>query len=80
VGLTLPCKKKIVEKPPKNSAGFYGGSQSLSWAVEPREEEEEAQSVQRLGYELDDRGSIPDRGSDGNFSLFTTFRPVLGLT
>jgi hypothetical protein len=40
VGLTtLPCKKKIVEKPPKNSAGFCGGGQSLSWAVEPRKED-----------------------------------------
>jgi hypothetical protein len=39
VGLTtLPCKKKIVEKPPRNSAGFCGGSQGLSWAVEPRKE------------------------------------------
>jgi hypothetical protein len=26
-----PVKKKIVEKPPRNSAGFCG-----SWAVEPR--------------------------------------------
>jgi hypothetical protein len=34
---TLPCKK-IVEKPPRNSAGFYGGGQGLSWAVEPRKE------------------------------------------
>jgi hypothetical protein len=43
VGLTtLPCKKKkIVEKPPRNSAGFYGGGQSLSWAVETRKEEKE---------------------------------------
>jgi hypothetical protein len=42
VGLTtLPCKKKIVEKPPRNSAGFCGGDQGLSWAVEPRKEEEE---------------------------------------
>jgi hypothetical protein len=42
VGLTtLPCKKKIVEKPPRNSAGFCGGGQGLSWAVEPRKEEEE---------------------------------------
>jgi hypothetical protein len=41
VGLTtLPCKKKIVEKPPRNSAGFCGGSQGLSWAVEPRKEKE----------------------------------------
>jgi hypothetical protein len=39
VGLTtLPCKKKIVEKPPRNSAAFCGGSQGLSWAVEPRKE------------------------------------------
>jgi hypothetical protein len=33
-----PVKKKIVEKPPRNSAGFCGGSQGLSWAVEPRKE------------------------------------------
>jgi hypothetical protein len=40
VGLTtLPCKKKIVEKPPGNSARFCGGGQGLSWAVEPRKEE-----------------------------------------
>jgi hypothetical protein len=40
VGLTtLPCKKENVEKPPRNSAGFCGGGQSLSWAVEPRKEE-----------------------------------------
>jgi hypothetical protein len=40
VGLTtLPCKKKIVEKPPRNSAGFCGGGEGLSWAVEPRKEE-----------------------------------------
>jgi hypothetical protein len=42
VGLTtLSCNKKIVEKPPRNSAGFCGGGQGLSWAVEPRKEEEE---------------------------------------
>jgi hypothetical protein len=42
VGLTtLPCKNKIVEKPPRNSAGFCGGGQDLRWAVEPRKEEEE---------------------------------------
>jgi hypothetical protein len=41
VGLTtLTCKKKIVEKPPRNSAGFCGGGRGLSWAVEPRKEEE----------------------------------------
>jgi hypothetical protein len=42
VGITtLPCKEKTVEKPSRNSAGFCGGGQVLSWAVEPREEEEE---------------------------------------
>jgi hypothetical protein len=42
VGLQpYPVKKKIVEKPPRNSAGFCGGGQGLSWAVEPRKEEEE---------------------------------------
>jgi hypothetical protein len=41
VGLkTLPVKKKTVEKPPKNSAGFCGGGQGLNWAVEPRRERE----------------------------------------
>jgi hypothetical protein len=46
VGLTiLPCKKKIVEKPPRNSAGFCGGSQGLSWTVEPRKEEEEKEII-----------------------------------
>jgi hypothetical protein len=40
VGLTtLRCKKENVEKPPRNSAGFCGGGQGLSWAVEPRKEE-----------------------------------------
>jgi hypothetical protein len=34
-------KKKIVEKPLKNSAGFCGGDHGLSCAVEPRKEEEE---------------------------------------
>jgi hypothetical protein len=39
VGLTTyPVKKKIVEKPPRNSAGFCGGSQGLTWAVGPRKE------------------------------------------
>jgi hypothetical protein len=39
VGLQpYPVKKKIVEKPPRNSAGFCGGGQGSSWAVEPRKE------------------------------------------
>jgi hypothetical protein len=42
VGLQpYPVKKKIVEKPPRNSDGFCGGGQGLDWAVEPRKEEEE---------------------------------------
>jgi hypothetical protein len=50
VGLTtVPCKKKIVEKPRKNSAGFCGGGQGLSWAVEPREEEEEEENEVHYG-------------------------------
>jgi hypothetical protein len=60
VGLTtLSCKKKIVEKPPRNSAGFCGGGQGLSWAVEPRkeEEEEEEESVYKLSHS---RRSDPD--------------------
>jgi hypothetical protein len=41
VGITTPpCKKKIVEKSPRNSAGFCGGSQGLNWAVEPRKKED----------------------------------------
>jgi hypothetical protein len=49
VGLTtLPCKKKIVEKPPRNSAGFCGG-QGLSWAVEPSKEEEFKYSRKQKG-------------------------------
>jgi hypothetical protein len=36
--------KKIVEKPPRNSAGFCGGGQGLSWAVEPRKEEKKKNS------------------------------------
>jgi hypothetical protein len=41
-GATQPyrVKKKIIEKPPRNSAGFCGGGQCLSWTVEPRKEEE----------------------------------------
>jgi hypothetical protein len=50
VGLTtLPCKKKIVEKPPRNSAGFCGGGQGLSWAVEPRKEERK-KCIQKFPY------------------------------
>jgi hypothetical protein len=48
VGLTtLPCKKKIVEKLPRNSAGFCGEGQGLSWAVEPRKEEEFCNSYRK---------------------------------
>jgi hypothetical protein len=34
-------KLSALKKPPRNSAGFCGGGQGLSWAVEPRKEEEE---------------------------------------
>jgi hypothetical protein len=37
-------------------------------------------SVQRLGYGLDGRGSIPGRGSDGIFLFTTASRPALGPT
>jgi hypothetical protein len=48
VGLTtLPCKKNV-EKPPRNSAGFCGGGQGLSWAVEPRKERK--RSLRNLKY------------------------------
>jgi hypothetical protein len=43
VGLRpYPVKKKIVEKPPRNSAGFCGRGQGLSWAVEPRKQKKES--------------------------------------
>jgi hypothetical protein len=49
VGLTtLPCKKKIVEKPSRNSAGFCGGCQGLSWAGEPRKEERRRRYWERV--------------------------------
>jgi hypothetical protein len=67
VGLTtLPCKKKIVEKPPRNSAGFCGGGQGLDWAVEPRkeeeeEEEEEENSPNRIRCQINVRRLQRDR-------------------
>jgi hypothetical protein len=50
---TLPCKKKIVEKSPRNSAWFCGGGQGLSWAVEPRKEEEEEEEELLLDKNTD---------------------------
>jgi hypothetical protein len=32
-------KKKIVEESPRNSVGFCGGGQDLSWAMELRKED-----------------------------------------
>jgi hypothetical protein len=63
VGLTTPpCKKKIVEKPPRNPAGFCGGGQGLSWAVEPRKEEEEEEEEDN--YFLKNSGStVPMYGN-----------------
>jgi hypothetical protein len=69
VGLTtLTCKKKIVEKPPRNSAGFCGGGQGLSWAVEPRKEERSGASylLQFTKYFYGDQ--IKEDGMDGVFS------------
>jgi hypothetical protein len=48
-----PIKKEIVEKPPRNSAGFCGGGQVLSWAVEPRKEEEEEDIILHVSNEDD---------------------------
>jgi hypothetical protein len=39
-----PVKRKIVEKSPRNSAGFCGEGQGLSWAVEPRKENRKKES------------------------------------
>jgi hypothetical protein len=39
-----------------------------------------AQSVWRLGYGLNDRDSVPDRGSDRIFLFATASRPALGPT
>jgi hypothetical protein len=52
---TLPCKKKIVEKPPRNSAGFCGGGQDLNWAVEPRKEERD---MRKIVWTEDDASSL----------------------
>jgi hypothetical protein len=46
---TLTLYGVIVEKPPRNSAGFCGGGQGLSWDVEPRKEEH--YMVRRTHYE-----------------------------
>jgi hypothetical protein len=52
VGLTtLPYKKKIVEKSPRNSARFCGRGQGLSWAVEPRKEGRKERKKER--YHID---------------------------
>jgi len=52
VGLTtLRCKKKIVEKLPRNLVGFCGGSQGLRWAVEPRKERKKGVLYPRIYLE-----------------------------
>jgi hypothetical protein len=46
-----PVKKKIVQKPPRNSAGFFGGGQGLSWAVGAKEKRKKlSYSVYWCGY------------------------------
>jgi hypothetical protein len=44
---TLPCKRENVEKPPIKSAGFCGGGQGLSWAVEPRKERQKEREIKK---------------------------------
>jgi hypothetical protein len=54
VGLKpYPVKKKIVEKLPRNSAGFFGGGQGLRWAVEPRKVEEEEEEEEEEWEDVD---------------------------
>jgi hypothetical protein len=53
-----PVKKKMVEKPPRNSTGFCGGGQGLSWAVDPRGgggggEEEEEEYLHRMSLKAE---------------------------
>jgi hypothetical protein len=52
--------------PPRNSAGFCGGGQGLSWAVKPRkeeeEEEEEEASDSSSNRSFDDPRPSPARG------------------
>jgi hypothetical protein len=76
VGLTtLPCKRKIVEKPPRNSAGFCGGGQGLSWAVEPRKERkilEKCGMKLRIGLSclrIWSNGSICKHGDERSVSI-----------
>jgi hypothetical protein len=47
----------LVEKPPRNSAGFCGG-QSLSWAVEPRKEEKEEEEEEVTSYVFQPPGKV----------------------
>jgi hypothetical protein len=71
VGLTtLPVKKKIVEKPPRNSAGFCGGGQGLSWAVEPRKEDDLPLCLQYYLFTLD----IPTKNSNAFLSSTITIQ------
>jgi hypothetical protein len=59
VGLQpYPVKKKIVEKPPRNSAGFCGGGHGLSWAVEPRKEERRRRRTSKIWGTHKSRNSL----------------------
>jgi hypothetical protein len=72
VGLQpYPVKEKIVEKPPRNSAGFLGGSQGLSWAVEPRKEEKKGVHfvVSKLVIRHHETLSVPESLSLGYVHL-----------
>jgi hypothetical protein len=72
---TYPVKKKIVEKPPRNSAGICGGGHGLSWAVEPRKEERRRRMYSprifiRFGVTF---FFIPFLSSSSSSFLFSTF-------
>jgi hypothetical protein len=59
------------------SSAIPGSTLRLATAASLRR----CRSAYRLGYGLDDRGSIPGRGNDGiYFSSPPSFRPALGLT
>jgi hypothetical protein len=56
VGLTtLPCKKENCLEASRNSTGFYGGGQGLSWAVETRKEERRRRRSILLKFEGDSK-------------------------
>jgi hypothetical protein len=43
---------KFVDKPPRNSGGFFGGGQGLNWAVKPSKEERNEQEEEEEEEEV----------------------------